>query len=141
MSKNNSPRFQSVVCACGVKFDREVKRGRPQVWCPSCALIPFYERTTGVKVVATAAEVARHMPLGWVAPEEAPARIRNENDPYDSVRELIEAQVVEINRLHKELFAELVAAGLSREEAGVRVANASAEQYRTVYAQYKKETV
>ena len=40
MSKNTSPRFVTATCKCGNQFDREVKRGRPQIWCPACALVP-----------------------------------------------------------------------------------------------------
>lgn len=102
-----------VTCACGATFSREVKRGRPQMWCPTCAAVPFYERASKpvVAVVATVIEGVE------VAPKPV-----NKHDRLREVRGEIEAAMVVINAGHKARFAELVAAGASPMDAGSQAA-------------------
>lgn len=97
----------SVTCACGAKFDREVKRGRPQVWCPKCVATPFYERTVKGSVIESVVSLeASENPA-------VPERIVNENDRLDNVREEIEAGMALLNLNHKDRYAALVATGMS----------------------------
>jgi len=102
-------KFVTVTCQCGNQFDREVKRGRPQVWCPSCVETPFYERVRAeapVVVNAAGEEVVK-----------SDATLRP-NDPLGQFRDDIEAGVAEINADHKVRFAALVAGGLTPWQAG-----------------------
>lgn len=82
----------SAICACGVAFTREVKRGRPQVWCSTCLTVPFYERTNKVVNETTI-----------VVEDEVADRIHNENDALDAVRPEIEARMALLNVEHKAL--------------------------------------
>lgn len=127
MSKN-TPRFVTATCKCGNQFDREVKRGRPQIWCPTCALVPFYDRAAvAVPVVLSA--------TGEVV--VVPDRIVNANDPLDAVRAEIEVEIAEINAEHKQFFADLVDGGMDPYEAGPIVSAASAARMTATYAKYK----
>lgn len=118
------PKFVSVVCACGSKFDREVKQGRPQVWCPTCREKPFYERT-GAK--STAVAVVEPVAVAEVETEEA-------TDPMSSWRERVEAAVAERYAAHKVRYEALVAEGLSKWEAANLCADMiSAPAMREVY--------
>lgn len=92
---NTNPRTVQAVCACGATFSREVKRGRPQVWCDPCILVPFYERAA-----KSANETTAVVEGGEV---EVADRIHNENDPHDAVRPEIEARMVVINAENKTL--------------------------------------
>jgi len=128
MSKNTSPRFVTATCKCGNQFDREVKRGRPQIWCPACVLVPFYDRTAVVVPVVLSA-------TGEVV--VVPDRIVNINDPLDAVRAEIEVEIAEINAEHKQFFADLVEAGMDPYEAGPVVSAASAARMTATYAKYR----
>lgn len=128
MSKNTSPRFVTATCKCGNQFDREVKRGRPQIWCPACALVPFYDRAAVVVPVVLSA-------TGEVV--VVPDRIVNINDPLDAVRAEIEAEIAEINAEHRQFFADLVEAGMDPYEAGPVVSAASAARMTATYAKYR----
>lgn len=128
MSKNTSPRFVTATCKCGNQFDREVKRGRPQIWCPACALVPFYDRAAVVVPVVLSA-------TGEVV--VVPDRIVNINDPLDAVRAEIEVEIAEINAEHKQFFADLVDGGMDPYEAGPIVSAASAARMTATYAKYK----
>lgn len=112
-------RTVNVVCACGATFTREVKRGRPQVWCPACVAVPFYERNCHPVVVNGETFLVGNEAA---APVEAPAaeRIVNENDMLDAVRVEIEAGMAEINMAHKVRFAALVATGMLPMDAAAK---------------------
>lgn len=131
MSKNNSPRFVTATCKCGTQFEREVKRGRPQVWCPTCVLVPFYERTTApVPVVMSVDEVVDEVVV--TAP-----RVANDNDPLDAVRDNITAEIAAINVEHLRKFHELVAGGMDPYVAGPIMTAETATLYNAVYAKYR----
>lgn len=98
-------KFVAVTCACGASFQRERKRGRPQVWCPECLVISFSKR------VRSETQPDADAP-------DSPERIVNEHDPLDHVRAEIEAGMVEINAEHKVRFDALVATGMSPWDAG-----------------------
>jgi len=133
MSKNTSPRFITATCKCGNKFEREVKRGRPQVWCPSCVLVPFYDRPTVAATVAVVMSATGEV----VVTAPVADRIVNVNDPFDSVRAEIEAEIALINAEHKEFFKDLVDGGMDRHEAGPIVTAMSAARMTATYAKYK----
>lgn len=112
----------SVICPCGAHFDREVRRGRPQVWCPSCIAKPFDQRVRVEEVVAEAAP-------------------RNAHDKYWRNRDAIEAAVVIVDADYKIAFASLVAAGADpwgAEAAALTVEYSDA--LKAVYAPYKPDT-
>lgn len=128
-------KFITVSCACGATFKREVKRGRPQVWCPGCVSTPFTQRVA--KSAAPAAVEA-------VEVEVAPDRIVNENDPLDAVRAEIEAGMVEINLNHKARFAALLAEGgpfTDPMDIAVRVQAETFAATTELYGQYRKTKV
>jgi thiol-disulfide isomerase/thioredoxin len=75
----------SVVCPCGEGFEREVKRGRPAIWCPPCREIPMAKRVS--------------VPFTQAAEDGEPVedRVVNPNDKYDGpVRDGIEANVAAV---------------------------------------------
>lgn len=125
----------SVTCACGVSFTREVKRGRPQVWCAACLLVPFYERTfvCTVPVVSLALEATLREAEGL---PPMPERIVNENDRLDDVRAEIEAAMVLINADHKVRFEALVAGGVDRWAASAKAQADTLAATQNLYAQY-----
>lgn len=118
MSNSKPVRTVSVRCKCGTMFDREVKRGRPQVWCESCLAKPFYTRDIPVVAVSTepGAEVVETV----------------------SRRQLIEAAVAEVYVAHRARCAEMVANGVSVYEVGHLAGPQMAEELRAAYAQYPK---
>lgn len=122
---NKPVKTVSATCACGASFTREVKRGRPQVWCPSCVLVPFYERTAGSAIPTVAAIVEA------VGTTE---RIPNENDRLDHVREAIDLGMAEINLNHKARFAALVASGLSPFDAATKAQAETLAATQNLYA-------
>lgn len=97
MSKNKPIKTVATTCQCGAKFDREVKRGRPQVWCPTCLAIPFYERT-----VATVSETGEVV-------VEAPKR---QFDDLGKFRDIIEAEVAEFYAANKGITGDVSLKGL-----------------------------
>ena len=115
----------TVTCPCGSSFEREVKRGRPQVWCPSCVTIPFAERVR--------AEISE---TGEVITAKEP----NPNDPKWQNREAIEAGMVEINAAHKARFAALVASGVDKWAAAARISPIMSEEVRALYARFGYNT-
>lgn len=115
----------TVTCACGAHFQREVKRGRPQIWCPTCTVMPFTERNKVVAVAVVADEA------------ESGERIKNENDLLDSFRVDIEAAMVLINLDHKVRFAAHVASGLAPWEAGEKASHETFIATTTLYATYR----
>lgn len=120
---NKPVRTVSAVCACGASFDREVKRGRPQKWCPTCVAVPFYERQT-VEVVA-------------VDGEPVAEKVTSEWDDLAHVRDDIEAAVAVVNAEHKARYAALVAVGLDPLVAADQCDPALREGLQEVYRQYR----
>lgn len=82
MSTTTATRTVTATCACGASFEREVKRGRPQVWCPACVAIPFYDRNR--------AQAATTTTEAGVEIENKPV---NEHDALGHVREQLESDV------------------------------------------------
>lgn len=128
-------KFVKATCPCGSSFDREVKRGRPQVWCPACVAVPFYERTA--QPVAPVATVAVE-----VEGVESPKAV-NKHDRLREVRGEIEAAMEVINAGHKIRFAELVTAGMSPMDAGSQAAKEAhaltIEMYEPHRAKYRSD--
>jgi len=125
MSKTKSPRFVTATCACGASFEREVKRGRPQKWCPACVEVPFYERTVAPAPVLPEGE------------EPVEAKPGSEHDVLREVRELIEAEMAVVNAEHKARFAELVDAGVNKYVAADQIEDQLREEIQAVYAKYR----
>jgi hypothetical protein len=124
---NKPVRVVSATCACGTVFEREVKRGRPQKWCPACVAVPFYERTA-----APAAEV--------VLSEdgtEAEAKPVNQWDDLADRREQIEAAMVIVNADHKARYAALVGAGVDPLVAAEQIEDQLRTETQAVYTQYR----
>lgn len=87
MPKNpKAVRTVATVCPCGKTFQREVRRGRPQIWCDPCMAIPFAKRRTAP--VVTVAKVHTDA--------EGVERIANQWDDKDAIRPQIEANVTEV---------------------------------------------
>lgn len=127
MSKSTKPvRTTTATCACGASFEREIKRGRPQVWCPACIEVPFYERTKAAVPVTETGEAVVVV-----------AKPVNENDPLGQVRELVEAEVAQVNAEHKAIFAAKVAAGADKHAAAVECGVTLHEALIAVYAQFR----
>lgn len=118
MTATKPAKFVTVQCPCGASFDREVKRGRPQVWCPACVEVPFYERSR-----SEAAEVS-----GERAPSVA------------EVRAALDAEVAVIYADHKTRFAAMLASGASLSETSTAVNDETAALVREVYARYRSAT-
>lgn len=125
---NSAPKFVTATCACGASFSREVKRGRPQVWCPTCVEVPFYDRIKAAAptVVTETGEV--------VTVETKPV---NENDPLSHVREQVEIEVADIYADHKARILELCAQGFTREHAASEVGPETDAAVLAVYAKYR----
>lgn len=127
MNKSNKPaRTATATCTCGASFEREVKRGRPQVWCPACIEISFYDR---IKVAAPVTETGEAVVVV--------AKPVSENDPLGAVRELVEADVAEVNAEHKARFAAKVAAGADKHVAALECGVMLHEALIAVYAKYR----
>lgn len=105
------PKFVSVVCACGSKFDREVKQGRPQVWCPACREKPFYERIS----TGAAKQIAAERAVAVVNDEAEVEEV--EADAMTTWRAKVEEAVAAQYAVHKDRIATLIAEGLSSHEA------------------------
>lgn len=121
MTKTAKPvRTVPAVCACGASFSREVKRGRPQVWCPACLVIPFYERQHAPSVaVATPG----------VEGAEVVERIVNEWDQHDAIRGFIEEAVQAVYDGWAPTRAAMIKAGASEFD----VANAQRDALANAY--------
>lgn len=125
----SAARTVTVRCKCGNMFDREVKRGRPQVWCPPCIERPFYDR----EVVGTVAVVTTS-----VNEETGEIEVSIEA----SRREAIEAAVKVQYAAHAEAYATLIGEGLNRWDAAAQVAHMiSAQAMQAVYDQFPKAKV
>lgn len=118
-------RVITVQCQCGASFEREVKRGRPQLWCPACVAVPFYERVRAQApaVVTEAGTVVK--------------AVANSNDPLGSVRSDLEAAVAECNAEHKASYAAAVKAGADKYVAAAAMQAALAAGLNEVYAKYR----
>lgn len=130
MSNTKPVKSVTVTCACGAQFSREVKRGRPQVWCPSCVEVPFYERINAAAptTVTEAGEVV-----------VVADRIVNVNDPLDAVRVDVEAAMAVINAENKARYDALVAAGTDSFEAGVIAGRETYNATTAMYALYRPQ--
>lgn len=111
-------RTVQAVCACGASFEREVKRGRPQVWCDACRAVPFAERTGAPRPVsvdpeASEAVVVPQNQLVW----------KEDDDATPEQRFRIEERVREANAEWPAKAAELRASGLSQMDISGRHAN------------------
>jgi hypothetical protein len=125
-------KYVTAKCACGASFQREVKRGRPQVWCPQCQAVPFYER-----VQAKAAE-----PVAEAGEAEVPAveKPRRPFDSYGHVRDEIEAQVAALYAEYHAWVAEIKAKAQAKGRSPFTIdfdAWGLADKLKAVYAQYK----
>jgi len=119
----NNTRVITVQCQCGASFEREVKRGRPQLWCPACVAVPFYERVRAQAVVTEAGTVVE--------------AVANPNDPLWAVRSDLEAAVAECNAEHKASYAAAVKAGADKYVAAAAMQAALATSLNEVYAKYR----
>lgn len=124
MSKTKSPRFVTATCACGATFEREVKRGRPQKWCPACVAVPFYDRASAP------AEVQGETS----APAEKPD---TDLDRLAEVRDQIEEAIAEVNAAHKARYAALVEAGVDRYKAADQISDQLRSEINAVYAKFR----
>lgn len=120
---NKPVRFVSATCACGASFEREVKRGRPQKWCPACVAVPFYERTQAPAVEPVEGEV-----------QEAPKG--SEHDDHADVRSQIEQDIAIVNADHKARFASLVELGVDPLVASEQIEGQLREETLAVYAKW-----
>lgn len=124
---SNATRTVSATCACGAVFTREAKRGRPQVWCPACIIVPFYDRVR-VQVANTTSEAG-------VVSETKPV---NENDPLSNVREQLNAEVIEADARYSARYAAFVAAGVDKhlavEQANYKI---TFDEIVAIYAKYR----
>jgi len=121
-------KFVTAHCQCGASFQREVKRGRPQIWCPACVAVPFYERVKAEVVVSETGET--------VAVVKADPALRP-NDVLGAVRDEIEAGMVEINANHRVQFEALVAAGSDRHAAAAIVQADTHQATLALYAKFR----
>lgn len=101
MPKSDITRTVSATCQCGTSFTREVKRGRPQVWCPACMAIPFAKRITAP--VAVKPEI--------VTEADGTERPVNQWDVHDAIRVTIEANVAAVYAGWPAVAAEMRAQG------------------------------
>ena len=123
---NKPVRVVSATCACGATFEREVKRGRPQKWCPDCVAVPFYERTAAPVTEAVVAEGT-----------DAEAKPVNQWDDLADRRDQIEAAMVIVNAEHKARYAALVAAGVDPLVAADQCDPELRESIQAVYTKYR----
>jgi hypothetical protein len=121
---NKPVRFVTATCACGASFDREVKRGRPQKWCPACVAVPFYDRTAAPAPVAVEGEPVADKPL-------------NQWDDLAHVRDDIEAAMAVVNAEHKVRYADLVARGVDPLEAAESLDQDLRDNINEVYVTYR----
>lgn len=126
---NKPAKFVTTICACGNSFEREVKRGRPQKWCPSCADVPFYNRVVVSVPVSNDAE-----PGSDSQAQERPAR---PNDALGHVRDEIEAAMAVANAEHKERYASLVANGVDKHVAAEQSNEILKQETLDIYAKYR----
>ena len=122
---NKPVRFVSATCACGASFDREVKRGRPQKWCPDCVAVPFYERTAAPTPVAVE---------GAPAVADKPV---NQWDDLSDVRDQIEQDMSIVNADHKARYISLVSLGLDPLVASEQIEDQLRTEIQAVYTKYR----
>lgn len=118
-----SAQFVTATCACGAQFKREVKRGRPQVWCGPCQEIPYEQRVA--KPASPVVETVEGEPVA--------DRPKRPFDSYGYCRDQIEAEVAAVYATWKADFAALKAQGMSDFDAG----SVLGEKLKAVYAGYK----
>lgn len=107
---NQPVKTVSVVCACGVSFERPIQRGRPQKWCPTCREVSFYDRTSvsaAVQAIVTA--------TASVEPSVAPVAAvpANQWDDQGDHRPAVEAAVKDVYAAHHAEIAERTGNGES----------------------------
>lgn len=108
MTKNSKAvRTVAATCPCGKSFNREIRRGRPQVWCDKCMAIPFAKRIN----MPVTTETKVHTDV------EGVERIANQWDVHDAIRPTIEANVAEVNAAWPAKRAALIAKGVDALEA------------------------
>lgn len=107
----------AATCACGSSFQREVRRGRPQVWCNECMAIPFAKRERLVEASVEAVE----------------PRALAQWDVLTHVRDQVEADVAEVYSTWGADFAALVASGVTADEAQMTLG----DRLRDVYSKYR----
>jgi hypothetical protein len=125
-------KYVTANCACGASFQREVKRGRPQVWCPKCQAVPFYERVQGQAAA----------PVAQAGEAEVPAAPKPKRpfDSYGAVRDEIEAQVATLYGEYHEWVAEVTAAAAAKGRSKFTIdfdAYELGDKLKAIYAQYK----
>lgn len=125
MSKNTKAvRTVATVCQCGKTFQREIRRGRPQIWCDACMTIPFAKRITAP--VVTEAKVHTDA--------EGVERIANQWDDKDAIRPQIEANVAEVNMTWPVTRARMIKAGYDAFAIGDALRIALTEAYKAAGA-------
>lgn len=108
----------TVVCPCGASFVREVKRGRPAIWCETCREIPMAKRVNKPEAAAVIVNEDGEV-------EELP---ENEHDKYPAVvRASIEASVKAVYAQWPEVWANRT----SDEEANAWLSAATKAAYPT----------
>lgn len=117
--------FITVTCPCGTDFDREVKRGRPAIWCPECRKVPVAQRVAAVVSETGEAPVA----------ERKVSRLGQHDKFSYEQREQITANVEAVNAEYKVRVAQSVAdhPELNRREAVRLVSDWHAEALRDAY--------
>ncbi len=124
-------KYVTAHCACGTSFQREVKRGRPQVWCPACQAVPFYER------------VQAKAPAAVEAAGEAVEAVEKPKRPFDSYghcRDEIEAQVAVLYGEYHAWVAVVKAQAAVEGRSTYTIdydAFGLADKMKAIYAQYK----
>lgn len=124
MSKTATARTVSTNCQCGKVFQREIRRGRPQVWCDSCMTIPFSKRVTAPVVVD----------VKTVTDSEGVERIANQWDQHDAIRAQIEANVAEVYAGWLAVAAHMRAQGATQFDIGNAQRDALAAAYKAAGA-------
>lgn len=121
-------KFVTVSCQCGKSFDREVKRGRPQIWCADCLAVPFYERARA------------QAPVVVNEAGESVVKTATVDRPHDTLgefRDAIEEGVATINAEHKARFEALVAGGADKYVAAAQCSPVLAAALTEFYGKYR----
>lgn len=124
-------KYVTATCACGASFQREVKRGRPQVWCATCQEVP-YEQRAAKPVAAPVAEAVEGEPE-----VEKPKR---PFDAYGYCRDEIEAEVAMVYAGYHAWVAEVQAAAKAEGRSLFSIdydAYGLGDALKGVYAGYK----
>ncbi len=110
-------RTVQATCRCGNTFAREVKRGRPQMWCPSCRKAPFQKREA---ITAPEAHAQTDNELIWY-----------EDSVTGSQRYRIEARIKEFSASLPALRAEWAAQGFTTSQIQDKIA----DEGRRIYSE------